>query len=379
MRGRARVELTTAVALLLAAPVVHAQGWETPAPLDAREQLGAKRVKGPHHEVLSKVESDGLNNRYIVVSKYQRVGADGNTLLEERVREQSAMAALRAIKTTDAYQKGLMSAAEAPIAVTKQMLQDPKGVVAAAPQAMSNFVSDVRGALGGLRQGASSDADMTDTMKQLIGYGKVKGRLAHDFGVDVHSSNEVLQTDLDDVAWAIFAGGASIDLAMTQAPMAAGLSRTAVEQLDAAVAPIWEVPPSTLVDASASAFEQAGLSSDEARKLASSDACTLTHQTRLAATLASLPGVAGRDAFARHAGGAKSEADCRRHVETARLLHAHHTRQAPIARIRVSNGVVTFADAKGHDVLPLRADYVYWTPASGSASTSAAACGVQYT
>lgn len=361
-----RWRVARTVAGIVFATSAQAQSWEAPAPLNAREQLGAELVQGPHHEVSAEVQSDGLTNRYVVVSEFQRIEVAGNTLLRERVREQAAIAALREIKTTEAYEQGLLNAAEAPLAVTRQMLSDPKGLVMAAPQAVSNLVSDVRGALGGLRDGVGGGGDLGDTVKQLIGYGKVKGRLAHEFGVDLHSSNEVLQEDLDDVAWAMFAGGASIDLAMSQAPMAASMSARAVKTLDAAVSPVWTVPPATLLSVTAKAFEAMGLPDEQARALARSEACTITHQTRLAATLATLEGVAGRDAFAAHAAGAASEAACRGHGEVARLLRAYHTKRASIDRVELVDGVVTFIDSAGRRGLPLRADYLFWTAAAGA-------------
>ena len=352
-------------ALACAATGAHAEGWEEPRQLAAKQLLGASAVQGKYHSIEPAVENDGLMNRYVVASSFQRIGAYGDTLALERAHEQEAMAALRQIKTTDAYQQGLKAAAQAPLALTKKAFTDPVGVVKSVPGAVGNLVSDVSSAIGGLARGLGGDASTTDTLKQLIGYRRVKGRLAHQMGVDAYSSNTVLQTDLDDVAWAVFAGSASIDLVLTQAPIAASLAMTAAKHMHAARSGLWEVPPATLLQASSNAFQSAGLTEDEADRVAWHSSCTVTHQSYLASAVAELKGVAGRDAFARHAVSADDEDDCRRHVETARLLWSYHNQRRPITSIHVDDGVVTLTDADGRAVLPLRADYVFWTRDAG--------------
>ena len=215
---------------------------------------------------------------------------------------------------------------------------------------------------GSVTKGAANDGGVTDKVRDLLGYHKVKARLASEMGVDVYSSNDVVQTDLDDVSWTIFAGGVSIDLAMSQAPLSASLSRTAVEAIDGARAPLWKIPPATLAQATSKALQTLGLAAEEADAIAWHPVCTLTHQTTLVAILAELKGVGGREAFARLAGSATDEAACRFYVETAQLLWSYHRELRPVATLHTTDGVVTLEDAAGWIALPLRADYVFWTP-----------------
>jgi len=355
------------LALLCAAFLGRAAGateavWEQPAALDAGTLLGRSAIVGEHFEIEPKAENDGLMNRFVVGSSYQRIGAYGNSLALERAREQEAMAVLRGIKKTEAYTQGLEAAAQAPLAVTRQALTDPVGVMKSIPGAVSNLWSDVSGAIGGLRQGSEQGKSSGQMLKELLGYQRVKARLAFELGVDVYSSNAVLQTDLDDVAWSIFAGGASIDLAMTQAPVAASLSVRAANAIDGARAPLWDIPPATLLQASSEALQTMGLASDEADAIAWSSACTLSHKSVLVSLLAELADVGGRDEFARLAASASNEADCRRYVETAQLVWTYHRQQRPVESVRVAADVVSMHDADGRFVLPLRADSVFWTP-----------------
>ncbi len=351
--------------LLGGAAAATAERWEKPVALDASTLLGRSAIAGKHFKIEPRVESDGLMNRYVVSSSYQRIGAYGDSLALERAREQEAMAALREIKTMEAYADGLKAAARAPLAVTRQVLTDPVAVMKSVPSAVSNLWSDVSGAFRGAREGAERKRDTSQMMKELIGLQRVKARLAFELGVDVYSSNAVLQTDLDDVSWSTFAGGASLELAMTQAPLAASLSKTALEAIDDARAPLWAIPPATLMHETSKAFQAMGLSPDEADAIAWHRTCTLTHQTLLASILTELRGVGGRDDFANLAATADDEAECRFYVETAKLAWSYHHMQRPIKTLRVSDGIVTAKDADGKVVLLLRADYVFWTPQAG--------------
>ena len=348
--------------ILGAAAAAIPDGWEQPPALDASTLLGRSAIAGEHFTIEPDVESDGLMNRYVVSSSYQRISAYGDSMAIERAREQHAMAVLRGIKTTEAYEQGLKAAAQAPLAVTRQALTDPVGVIKSVPGAVSNLWSDVSSAIGGIRKGSERKRSPSQMMKELMGYHRVKARLASELGVDVYSSNAVLQTDLDDVSWSIFAGAASIDLAMSQAPVAAGLSMRAAEGIHGARAPLWDIPPATLLQASSETLQAMGLAPDEADAIAWHPACTLTHQTVLVSILAELKGVGGRDEFARIAASAGDEAACRLYVETAKLVWTYHRHRRPIETLRVADGVMSMEDADGRVVLPLRADYVFWTP-----------------
>ena len=351
------------VALLAGVPTqVEAAQYERPPALEAAKVLGAEAVAGPHFQIEPRVVNDGRMNRFVVRSEFQRIEAYGDSLALERAHEQEAIAALREIKRTEAYADGLAAATRAPIAVTRQALSDPVRVVQGMSKGVSNLVSDLRSALGGVAKGSSEELDEAAVLKDLIGYSAVKRRLAAELHVDPFSSNAVLQEDLDDVTWAVFAGGATIDVAMSQTPMAASLAVKATRRIDSAESAAWEIPTPTLMKASASALEAMGLNPAEAEALVWHPTCTLTHQTALVGALAALDGVAGRDAFARLATGAGDENECRRYRETAELIWSYHTRRRPLAALAVKGDVVEMRDVDGRVVLPLQADYLVWTP-----------------
>lgn len=350
---------------LVAAASAQVADFESPSTLDAATLLGDAAIRGEHFSIEREVTNDGFMNRLVVVSRFQRIEALGNSLALERAREQEAIAALREIKKTDAFRDGIEKAIEAPLVVSRQALSDPGALLADVPQGLSNLLQDnasaVASAVASTGKGSVEEQHLAAALKEIAGYTHTKRRLAAQLGVDPFSSNEVLQHDLDDVSWAVFAGGASVDLAMTQAPMWASLSLEALRALQRARSSLWDIPIATLQQASVHALEETGLAADEARSLIYSTRCTLTQQTRLVAALADLEGVSGRDAFARMTQDAANEAACRRHVETARLLWLYHRVARPLERVDPSGAVVRARDVDARELLVLRADYLAWT------------------
>lgn len=359
----ALVGLPLLCGLLAGAPAPADEiGYEATAVLDASTLLGSEAVAGEHFTIEPAVANDGLMNRYVIRSEFQTIEAYGDSLALERAREQAAIAALREMKKTDSYAKGFKAASEAPLAVTRLALRDPVRVFKDMPQGFSNLMSDVSAAWKGFRRGSKQDRDKSDMIKDLIGYSRFKMRLAAEMDIDPYSSNEVMQEDLGDVTWAVFAGGATVEMILSEAPIAAKVAVKASRQIDGARTPAWKVPPGTLVQASIESLEAMGLTPEEAEALAWHPTCTLTHQLGLVSALTALEGVPGRDAFARRAIPAQDETSCRYHKELAELIWTYHQYRRPLASLEVTDTAVTLRDVDGLELLPLRADYVAWTP-----------------
>jgi hypothetical protein len=340
--------------------------FEQPPRLSAAEALGAA-ARGQHFRI-QRVTNDGLMNGFTVASAFQVIDAYGNSMALERAAEQRAIADLRALKNTDAFRDGLTSAVNAPISLTREVLTDPVAVVGKVPQGVSNLVQDAAGALKGLRLGAEDDdeLDTTAMLKDIAGYTRTKRRLAAQFGVDVYSSNDVLQEDLNAVSWVVFAGGASVQLAMSQTPMAAGMAMRTANQLEQAKSDAWEVPEETFRQAGITELVAMGLGTEEAFTIVKHPVCSITHQLGLVAALADLHDVAGRDRLLRDAMGAADETECRKHAETAELLRTYHRRVHPIARVSTPGGQLVARDANGGDVWVLRGDHFIWNEANAA-------------
>ena len=74
-------------------------------------------------------------------------------------------------------------------------------------------------------------------MQQLIGYSDKKRKVAIELGVDPYSTNTVLQHELDQIAWASFAGGATFSILTMPIGGGAGAAHNVFVALSGQVSP----------------------------------------------------------------------------------------------------------------------------------------------
>lgn len=335
----------------------RAETYERAADLDAATLLGRDSLRTGHYTIADKVENDGLMNRYRVFSDIQILEVRGNQMLGERLHEIEAIAALREVKQTEAFGNGLKAAANAPITLTRNLITDPVGTLGALPGGLGNLLQDVGAALSGIGKGKQDAGDAM--IKDLIGFNRVKRRLAAELGVDPYSTNKVLQQELNDVAWSMFAGGAPIDVAMLAAPVAASLSLRIAdssqgEHLD------WKTSPATLLQAAEQAGQAMGLDEEESTALVHHAVCSPRHVTVTVSALVLLQDVSGRDDFLRRATAAREEADCQRNMQTAKLLYLYHVNEQPLEKLDYLNDILLAGDTAGATLHPAQADYLIW-------------------
>lgn len=344
--------------------------YEAAPTLQAADILDAEHLHAAHYTVATKIKNDGAMNRFSISSDIQILDVYGNQMMTERTHEIDAIVALREIKQGDAFSNGLKAAANAPIALTRNLITDPVGTLGAVPGGISNFLQDVGAAISGV--GKNNRPEDDSVVKDLIGFNSVKRRLAAELGVDPYSTNSVLQQELNDVAWSMFAGGAPIEVAMMAAPMAASLSvkiadSSQGEQHD------WKLAPSTLLHAAEKAAMDMGLNEEETNALVRHPVCSPRHVSVTVSAMALLDGVAGRDEFLRHAGKAATEDDCQNNMQTAKLIYMYHTNEQPLTTLLYRQGSVMGEDVTGVTVSPLRADYLAWTEANAARFETATA------
>ena len=186
-------------------PVVY----ETPGILDAYEILPPELLEGKDYWVGRRVVSYGLNNRYTINSHFGKFEANGEEMLRIREHEIKAIGGLREIKKTKAFGEAFKKAATSPLKGAQALITDPVATVKGIPKGIGKFF----GRIGEMTKGGRGDQE-DGYAKELIGFAKVKRQYAYKYGVDVYSSNEVLQKDLNSVAWAGFAGGMTVNVAM---------------------------------------------------------------------------------------------------------------------------------------------------------------------
>jgi hypothetical protein len=144
-------------------------------------------------------------------------------------------------------------------------------------------------------------------VQQLIGYFDTKRKLAIKLGVDPYSTNAVLQHELDGIAWASFAGGATFSLATLPIGGGAGAALTVTDVTSSFDEMLRDKSPTDLKIINRKTLLALGAGEKATEQFLNNNAFSPSAQTALVLNLKSLNGVANRGAFVRTAGETSSD------------------------------------------------------------------------
>ncbi len=330
--------------------------------LKASEILKPEFVKGPHFVVREFVPTSSGMNEFTIDSDYGLFQADGNQMLMKRLREVDAIARLGDVSRTDEFKKSLVAAAKRPVESAKRIVKDPAQAISNVPKGIMKFMGRATQTVKNVGKGGGDG----NQMKDIMGYSDQKRKIAVSMGIDPYSTNAVLQKELDEVAWASWAGGFAFTAATF--PVGGGLGAAlTVTNLNSTVEGLLrDKSPEELEQINRSAFRGMGASASDTERILQGGAFTPTESTAFAVNLKSLKGVANRGAFVKVAAQKSStEADAVFCTQTAALMSQIH-QQTPLARIAMLDSFPVCLAADGTVVVALQWDYAAWTPAAAS-------------
>jgi hypothetical protein len=335
--------------------------------LKASEILKPEFLKGQCHTVQESVPTSSGMNRFTIDSQFGAFEAEGNEMLVRRVGEIDAIAKLKDISRTDVYKEALFKAAKSPYESAKNIIRDPVNSIENVPKGVMKFMKGAGDKIKGMgKKEKSSDKSEGSQLEQTIGYSTTKRKVAVSLGVDPYTTNSVLHKELDGIAWATFAGGATFSVATLPIGGAAGAGLAVTGVSSSMNELLVEKSPEDLKAYNRRSLVAMGASGSEADRLLGNPAYTPTQQTAFVLNMKSLDGVANRKEFIRLAGmNSSAEADAIFCVQTAAMLGKLH-QEIPLGRIETI-GEFPIAVAKdGTTVVALQWDYAAWT--SGAAN-----------
>ena len=333
--------------------------------LKASEILQPELLKGPHYVVRDPVPTASGMNQFTIDSDFGVFEADGNEMLLQRLKEIDAIARLREVSRTDEFKKSLVAAAKSPLNSAKAIAKDPAQAISNVPKGIMKFLGRAKETVKNVGKGSGEDEGEGSRMKDVMGYSDKKRKIALQMGIDPYSSNTVLQKELDDVAWASWAGGFTFSVATAPISGPIGGALTVTNLNSTVEALLQEKSPSELEQINSAAFRAMGASTSDTERILHGGAFTPTQSTAFAINLKSLKGVANRGAFVK-VGAQKSttEADALFCVHTAALMNQIHEK-TPIGRIAMLHDFPICVAKDGTIVVALQWDYAAWT--SGAA------------
>ena len=334
--------------------------------IKASEILKPELLKGPHYVIRDPVPTASGMNQFTIDSDFGVFEADGNEMLLQRLKEIDAIARLRGVSRTDEFKNSLVTAAKSPLNSARNIARDPAQAISNVPKGIMKFLGRAKETVANVGKGGGEDVGEGNRMKDVIGYSDKKRRIALQMGIDPYSTNTALQKQLDDVAWASWAGGFTFSVATfpISGPVEAALT---VTNLNSTVEDLLrEKSPSELEQINRATFRAMGASASDIERILHGGAFTPTEFTTFAVHLKSLNGVANRGAFVKVAAQkSTTEADALFCVYTAALMDQIN-QKTPIARI-VRLGDFPICVAKdGTIIVALQWDYAAWTLAAAS-------------
>src|SRR5438874_13421544 len=348
-------------------PAEAANAYEELPELKASEVLREDVLTGPYHHVREEVPTYSGANRFTIDSQFGVFEAEGNEMLLRRINEINAIAKLKDVSRTDEYKAALAKAAKAPVAAAKRIAGDPLGTIASAPKGIMKFMSRAGESVKGFGKKQDSDAYEGSQLQQITGFSDTKRKVAVSLGVDPYSSNAVLQHELNEIARAAFAGGATFSLATLPVGGAAGIGLTTTQVSNSLEETLREKSTGDLKALNRKYLLGMGVSGREADRFFANGAFSPTAQTAFVLNLRSLEGVADRRAFVKLAAETSStETDAIFCTQTAALMSNLHKGDVPLARITAIGGFPVCIAKDGSVVVALQWDYAGWTPTAAA-------------
>jgi hypothetical protein len=350
----------------------NANAFEELPELKASDILKPEFLKGAHHSVQESVPTASGANHFVIDSDFGQFEADGNEMLVIRVKEVYAIADLKEVSRTDQFKDSLSNAAKGTLNAAKNIVTDPGQSLSNVPKGVMKFMGRAGQSVKNIGKKKEDDGMKASQVEKVSGQSNAKRKIAFSMGVDPYSTNAVLQKQLDDIAWASWAGGFLFKAGTMpiSGPVGAALTVTSVSgSLDKIVQ---EKPPADLRQMNRASLRGMGVGDRDTENFLSNPAFSPTQQTAFVLNLKALDGVANRAAFVRSATeNSDSEGDAMFCVLTSALMSKIHQGDTPLARIAMIDDFPACVARDGKVVLALQWDYAAWTAAAAAVAAEA--------
>jgi hypothetical protein len=208
--------------------------------------------------------------------------------------------------------------------------------------------------------------------QNLLAVSSFKREYAQKLDVDVYSSNEVLQKELNSVAWAAAAGNLTLGAASMVTGAAVLQAASGLRTLDQAKNIVNALPATELARRNREALRQTGVPNVVADRFLQNHVLSPRHETVIVEAMKTLRGIPGRTAFIQYSARADSEDAALLFQEMAELLAGYNRSVAPIHRLEIYLNVPVAYAGEGLAVVLLPIDRLLWTQRTSQIATGLA-------
>jgi hypothetical protein len=366
---------TAAVLLLLAwgsgvrdRAALAQTGFDSPEVRATADVVAPDLLRGPHYQLGPTVSTFAFMNHYNVTSDYGPFTAPSDARLRRLIREIAAIAELQKVHQSDAFAKATVEAGKGVVKGAQHLIEDPVGTIGAVPEAVFSVFGRV--SESAKRGGRSQYED--GVAQNLLAVSSFKRDYAKKFDVDVYSSNEVLQKELNSVAWASAAGNLTLGAASMVTGAAVLQAASGLHTLEQAKDLVNALPPSELSRRNREALRQMRVPDPITDRFLENRLLSPRHQTIIVEAMKALRAIPGRSAFIQYAARADSEDAALLFQEMAELLADYHRSVAPIQRLDIDQNVPVAYTGQESAVVLLPIDRLLWTERTAGIATSLA-------
>ncbi len=336
--------------------LAKAEEFEAPTNRKASEILPVELIQGPNYRVQDTVVSYGYMHHWTVDTDFGTFQATGDGALRKLIREIHAIAALKEISRSEAFADSIAHAAKQPFQFAGKMITDPVDTISAVPSGVFQI-------FGNIYTGITEKHDPSEDsrLKQALFVSSWKRDFAAEHGVDVYSSNKVLQEQLNKLGWASAVGALGLSAAMAPLSGAGALVFKNTRLANQVGAALKEEPPSRLRIINNDKLTAMGISKDLAQRFLDHPIFTPRHDTIITAALADLKSARGRDVFFEAILSSQDEVGVNFFMNMAQTLQGYDETISPIQDISLVNGLFIARAKNGRALIPFPLDRGVWS------------------
>jgi hypothetical protein len=353
-----RTVLSTGCGMILFATCLAGAeaAFETPSNRKASEILPAGMIKGKHYVVRDTVVSYGYMHRYTVDSEFGEFDVTGDGALRKLLKEIEAIAVLKEMSKTDVYVDALKKAGTMPVDFAKNLISNPVGTVTGVPKGVYRFFRNAATSVTSKRS-----AGQDDEVKSVLAVSAYKRELAYQLGVDVYSSNEVLQEELNRFGWAGAMGSLTVSAALLPVGGGAAMAFKGTRLSQQFNELLKDEPPPRLRQIANAKLTEMGISEELRKSFLDHPQYSVRHKAVIVGCLTLLEGASGRDSFLKYSLQADDEETANFFQNMAETMRGYNEKVSPIGEVDVVFGLVFAKAENGTVLIPFPLDHGVWT------------------
>ena len=296
-------------------------------------------------------------HHFRITSPYGEFEAYGKDMLMTRIQEIQAIATMdEEVNRLQSLAAGARHAILSPFKFVLGLFNKPTETILAVPKGMWHMATRIGEMATGER------GNLEDPKNQeLLGLSTVKRQVADHFGVDVYSSNRVLQEQLNSLSWAGYAGDAVIRLATIPIGGPAGAVLTGTSFSNTVSELLRDHAPEELRRFNREKLEIMKIDDSRIKAFLKHPWYSPRHETVLVQALFEMNTVDNRKAFCEVATSAKFEEEALFFQRMAEMLLSYHQNVKPLHEIVAIEDRLLMALTRDHTLVGmLPVGYLPW-------------------